>query len=193
MSPLLHLSSPVCLAVFLSLFCKKILLIFGIFSTVFSVFLVFFASYHFVSHPKNSVSLQSETSETNLFFRYFASLIFAFVSLPSEMMGHPNLNPYFLYPSSSESLQSRIPPVPNPSRIPPFTVSLQFYSYINPFFPASLLSGSVSFYENISTKVVIVTVIISNYSSSAHEKKHAASAKHSTTAHVNRAGRASSK
>ena len=102
MSPLLHLSSPVCLAVFLSLFCKIFLLIFGIFSTVFSVFLVFFASYHFVSHPKNSVSLQSETSETNLFFaislRSF-SLLFRFVSLPSEMMGHPNLNPYFLYPS----------------------------------------------------------------------------------------------
>ena len=47
----------------------------------FRYFSVFFASYHFVSHPKNSVSLQSETSETNLFFRYFALLIFAFVSL----------------------------------------------------------------------------------------------------------------
>ena len=56
-------------------------MIFGIFGTEFSVFSVFFASYHFVSHPKNSVSLQSETSETNLFFRYFASLIFAFISL----------------------------------------------------------------------------------------------------------------
>ena len=66
-------------------------MIFGIFGTVFSVFSVFFASYHFVSHPKNSVSLQSETSETNLFFaislRSF-SLSFRFVSLPSEMRGH---------------------------------------------------------------------------------------------------------
>ena len=61
-------------------------MIFGIFGTEFSVF---FSSYHLVSHPKNSVSLQSETSETYLFFRYFAWLIFAFVSLPSEMRGHP--------------------------------------------------------------------------------------------------------
>ena len=47
----------------------------------FSVFSVFFASYHFVSHPQYSVSLQDETSETNPFLRYFASLIFASVSL----------------------------------------------------------------------------------------------------------------
>ena len=51
------------------------------------VFSVFFASYHFVSHPKYSISLQNETSETNLFGGYFASLIFAFVSLPSDMRG----------------------------------------------------------------------------------------------------------
>ena len=47
----------------------------------FSVFSVFFASYHFVSHTKYSVSLQDETSETNPFLHYFASLIFASVSL----------------------------------------------------------------------------------------------------------------
>ena len=53
-------------------------MIFGIFGTEFSVFSVFFASYHFVSHPKNSVSLQSETSETNLFFSLFRFAHFRF-------------------------------------------------------------------------------------------------------------------
>ena len=70
------------------------LLIYGIFSSVFSVFSVFFASYHFVSHPKNYVSLHSETSETNLFFAISLSsflLSFCFVSLPSEIRGHPSL------------------------------------------------------------------------------------------------------
>ena len=66
-------------------------MIFGIFGTEFSEF---FASYHFVTHPKNSVSLQSVTSETNLFFaislRSF-SLSFRFVSLSSEIWGHPTL------------------------------------------------------------------------------------------------------
>ena len=45
---------------------------------VFSVFSVFFASYNFVSHPKNSVSLQSKTSETNLFFSLFRLAHFRF-------------------------------------------------------------------------------------------------------------------
>ena len=61
----------------------------------FSVFSVFFASYHLVTHSKYSVSLQSETSETNVFFAislHSFSLPFRFVSLPSEMWGHPNKN-----------------------------------------------------------------------------------------------------
>ena len=51
------------------------------FYQILNLFSVFFASYHFVLHTKFSVSLYSETSETNLLFRYFASLIFASVSL----------------------------------------------------------------------------------------------------------------
>ena len=51
------------------------------FYKILNLFSVFFTSYHFVSHTKFSVSLYSETSETNLLFRYFASLIFASDSL----------------------------------------------------------------------------------------------------------------
>ena len=54
------------------------------FYQILNLFSVFFALYHFVSHTKFSVSLYSETSKTNLLFRYFASLIFASVSFRFE-------------------------------------------------------------------------------------------------------------
>ena len=91
---------------FLGPFCEKCLLILGIFGTVFSVFLVFFALYNFVSHLTNSVSLESETSDTNLVFRYFASLIFAFVSLrfaSKRNEGTPYLHTHILYKIASSS------------------------------------------------------------------------------------------
>ena len=48
---------------------------------MFDQFSVFFALVSFRYACKNSVSLQSETSENNLLFRYFASLIFTSVLL----------------------------------------------------------------------------------------------------------------
>ena len=60
-----------------------------------NLFSVFFAAYYFVSHTKYSVSLRSETSETNPFFAISLrsySLPFRFVSLRSETRGHPNHN-----------------------------------------------------------------------------------------------------
>ena len=49
------------------------------FYQILNLFSVFSASYHFVSHTKFSVSLYSETSETNLLFR-FAHFRFRFAS-----------------------------------------------------------------------------------------------------------------
>ena len=60
----------------------------GFFQHIFGIFRFV---YPFVSHTKYSVSLQSKTSDTNNFFRYFASVIIASVSLRSEMKGHPSL------------------------------------------------------------------------------------------------------
>ena len=59
-------------------FCKFFKMIFGLLGTEFLVFSVFFAPYHFVLHPKNSVLLQSETSETNPFFSLFRFAHFRF-------------------------------------------------------------------------------------------------------------------
>ena len=53
---------------------------------VFSVFFCF-ESFRFASKIFYCISLQNETSETNLFGGYFASLIFAFVSLSSDVRG----------------------------------------------------------------------------------------------------------
>ena len=66
---------------------------------IFGIFGIFrFISFRFAS--KNSVSLQSETSEANLFFAILLrsfSLPFRFVSLPSEIWGHPNCNFIIIY------------------------------------------------------------------------------------------------
>ena len=75
------------------------------FWTNFPYFSVFFALCPFVLYAKNSVSLQSEKSETNPLFCYFASIIFASVLLQSKMWGHPSWQWTFLLPA----------PIPTPT------------------------------------------------------------------------------
>ena len=57
-----------------------------------NLFSVFFASYFFVSHTKIPFRFGAKEAKQTLFFRYFASLMllpFRFVSLRSEIRGHP--------------------------------------------------------------------------------------------------------
>ena len=58
-------------------YCAVILL----FNKNLNLFLVFFASYYFVSQTKILFHFEAKTSNTNPFFRYFALLIFASFSL----------------------------------------------------------------------------------------------------------------
>ena len=65
--------------------------VYCIFGTVFSVF---FASYHFVSHPKIPFCFKAKQAKLTFFLAILLHsflLLFRFVSLPSEMRGHPSL------------------------------------------------------------------------------------------------------
>ena len=76
-----------------------------------NIFSVVFALYHFVSNTKYSVSLQSKTCETNLFFAV-SLRSFCFVLIPSEMRGHPKDRQSYCVYCKSQGREAKPPPEP---------------------------------------------------------------------------------